>query len=210
VTGLKIGTDDIAKAYFGDMPIDKVYIGTDVIWSAAPSIPTPVSYFDWHEGSGHTTASIVPGGYTLSVPDFTVHQGSGAIGPNAITSQFTIAIKLTLTASGPGALRVLFTDGSYYGMITAGRLVGMYNDYPAGAACPLDATSIATMAFDGTNYTTYIDGVSAGSKPQVANINPGNTMNISLDSHMDPPEGIIDTFRYWDVVLTPTQVAALT
>lgn len=179
-------------------------------------MPAPVSYFDFHEGSGTTTTSTV-GGYVLTaassgaagwITGGTQGTFNGPCGPSAgpLTS-WTIVFETTMAAAGFGRNfgRDLADDDPWFNF-DGSRLPGPYPPGGVGTV-PIPANQRSTVAyvFSPTDSKTYVDGVLSGT---FGDTHTSTLQNIVINGSSGP-NLTIHTLRLWNVALTAGEVAAL-
>jgi hypothetical protein len=179
-----------------------------VTTSAGTSAPTPTSFFDFHEGSGGTTASIVSGGYTVSVSNWTRHTGGGALGPNATTSVWSLALDITFGTDLDGDIvagnfKSLLGASGHYGFWTGSVL-------DTGTAITAGRKNLV-LTYDGTNVRLYLAGTLQSTTATTAlGFNP--TSVLLLESGGDTmTDAVLRSVRFWtSTTLDGTQVGSLT
>jgi hypothetical protein len=197
--------------------------------SSVIGMPTPVSRFDFHEGSGATANSIVPGGYTLTAttpasawkPTGDAAQGefSGVVGPAGVQTHWTVAFQVRMTAinasnqsfgkNGSGSNCWYNISGSTNA--PPGNRPGPWppDQFAATAAIPADnlphwvVYAFAPTAEGGASV--YLDGVLIASFPA-----SGYTVDFSTPEFVfGQVSRYIHQAVFYTVTLTPAQVAAL-
>ncbi|ASD53437.1 hypothetical protein PBI_LUCKY2013_44 [Mycobacterium phage Lucky2013] len=189
--------------------------------SPAP-VPDPISYFDWHEGSGETTASIVSSHVLTAANPPTAWNGQSANGTfsgdigDTPTSTWTLAVEFTLN-TGSSWRNLLHTsdagsadeiwlqlNGSTLNIWTS---VGSSTGFdPALPTVASDVRTMLTVTSDGTTQRVYLDGEPVSSRTQTTILEP--TSAVIRDSSEDL-NGYVHTVRFWDVALSDAEVVAL-
>lgn len=192
--------------------------GLTVTTPGEVSTPSPLSRFNFAEGSGGT-ATAVSGGYTVT--DMTGGSpvwGSGTLkswmrgyvvgSTGAVLTEWSAAFDFTLNAA-PGAEGSFWLkDGSVqtYFNITPGRAVKVYG---AATTTSTDLVSLGSphrlvVTQDTTTLKVYLDGTEIISATEHRDfertLNNLNYGSLNWD---------LDTFRVWNVALTPSQVTGL-
>lgn len=177
--------------------------------------PNPVSNFDWHEGSGSTTASTV-GAYSLTVSSWTTRQSNGPIGANAAVTDFTLLLDITF-GSGNTGNRSVFHANSGPAWYLVGTAVKMWTDWGntdiefTGWTVTAGRHKLA-FVFSGTTCTMFVDGVKYGSGTRSGgfSMNP-NSVFIATSKDSNPVvDGLYQTVTYWNAVLTDAQAQLAT
>lgn len=190
----------------------------------APGVPEPISHFDWHEGSGSTTTSLVSSHVLTAASPSTAWDGNAAASGSEFTgnigdvaaSTWTIATEFTLGAGGSWRV-ILKTSGAgpadelwlQLNSSTLSVWTSAGGSTGFSPAQPLVSGSVLVqlvMTNDGTTQSIYIDGVLVTSRTRTNILEPqGVIVNPAIESL----SGKVSSVRFWDVALTSEEVASL-
>lgn len=181
-------------------------------WNIGPS---PVSYFDWHEGSGNTTASQV-GGFVLTKADGPYWNNTGGtngawqgpVGPSAVATNWTVAFDVTLNSPTGGWAWIghsLDTDSKPWFYIDNNGSVGNGTAFTGANALVVGTRSLLVFTIDGSQIKAYVGGVLKGTFTAAA----ADSINMSNFIVAGGGAFTLFTARFWNVTLTAAQVSAL-
>ena len=125
---------DINKAYVGDTQVDKIYLGTDVVYEATPVGPT-----------GHTASVLLDGSVVIDLPE-------------------TLGDMYEMAFSEPYTSITLYYDDEVVTASTLfvsvdGSTVASENDFEVADinTDTYGGSSINTISFNADSYDVYID-----------------------------------------------------
>ncbi|UEM46534.1 minor tail protein [Mycobacterium phage JuicyJay] len=184
------------------------------------SLPSPISHFDWHEGSGSTTTSIVSSHVLTAAVPSSAWSGTSAAGQfegdigDTATPNWTIAVDFTLNA-GSSWRNILHTsdagaaDEIYMQCLNLTPNIWTSVGASTGftfSAITQDEPHQFVLTSDGATQSAYIDGTLVTSRTLTTILEPTNV--VVMDSS-EPLSGLVHELRFWNVALSAGEVATL-
>jgi len=225
ITGLAPSTSYDAQARARDAAGNwSVWSSVLTVSTTAGGFPTPTTLFNFTEGTGLNTVS------TNGLRTLTTGSSSGWADAQHIQKQFGGHVDdaalgslstWSLSAVINVASEVVSGDASFLdsvGTFFLNRLAdGRLRLYPSGGGAT--TTSTATMSLgtdhrvtivsDGTTVKVYLDAVEVISLTFALPLIRANNTNVLAAVSGSDMVATMDLLAYWNVALTPTQVAAL-
>ncbi|WKR36050.1 minor tail protein [Mycobacterium phage Azrael100] len=174
------------------------------------SVPAPTSHFDWHEGSGSTTTSLV-GGYTLTVSNWASRQSVGSIGPSVLSDNWTLFARVTLTQLSGSSGSIFNTNSgnneASWINIDSERRIGVWPDFNGDPLPEVGVPFDLAIVGNDDNVRFFVDGVQIASDDTFLAFNPGSGgFSVMRDVGL---EYDIEELRFWNSALTDAQVMEL-
>ncbi|WNM72600.1 hypothetical protein SEA_BOMBITAS_39 [Mycobacterium phage Bombitas] len=188
----------------------------------ATDLPEPVSHFDWNEGEGTTTTSLVSSHFLVASNSLTAWNAEGAAGEfsgdvgDEATSVWTLAVDFTLGA-GSSWRNLLHTSGAGAAEEIYMQLLNLtpnvWTSVGAGTGFTFSAITQGerhqfVLTSDGTTQSAYIDGALVTSRTLTTILEPRDIVIMDM-SNGEPLNGIIHEFRFWDLALSAGEVETL-
>ncbi len=125
---------DINKAYVGDTQVDKIYLGTDVVYEATPVGPT-----------GHTASVLLDGSEVIDLPET-----QGSMYEMAFSEPYTSITLYFDDEVVTASTLFVSVDGSTVASENDFEVADINTDIYGGS-------SINTISFNADSYDVYID-----------------------------------------------------
>ena len=210
------------------------FSGDGSLTARLTTYPKPISHFTFYEGSGVCARSLV-GNYRLDLNDAdTGWHGKaikgptwGVVGEPGVNNEWSVALQLTYnaaTSDGPAILEnhyeasaTHFSVGfdkrggaAYPGVFVPTAVAGsqwVYSPTPIPLGTP--HTLVCTASVTDAAAKLYLDGVEILTVAGQTLIHRDFANSASLFDYTFNPDAYLDEVTYWDVCLTPEDVAAL-
>ncbi|AEJ92129.1 hypothetical protein OPTIMUS_49 [Mycobacterium phage Optimus] len=219
---MRVLGQEITKVRVAGVDVARVRVRSVDEWTSAPSAPDPISYFDWHEGGGSTTTSIVSSHVLTASNPSTAWNGQSANGTftgnigDTPTTTWTLAVEFTLD-SGSSWRNLLHTSDAETAdeiwLQLNGATLNVWTSAGASTgfdpAFPTVASNVRTMlavTCDGTTQRVYLDGELVTSRTQATILEPTSAVIRDSSENLN---GYVHTVRFWDIALSDAEVAAL-
>jgi hypothetical protein len=226
VTGLTASTGYSvkvrAKDAAGNTSAYSSALSVTTIAGSGVTVPTPVSSFDFAEGAGTTATSSI-GSFVLTAGDPVtwvsgggIRRGyfAGPVGPTAAISAFSAAFEVTLDSITDG-ITFAQMEGSNNFSIEADRRASVYADFvtrtnTSGPQMTIGTKYTLAYTYNSSGVKAYFNGTEIISYAFTPTTNLGSAgVWLTPPEWQTSDEATIWSAKFWNVTLTPTEVAAL-